>query len=238
MKVAWRYILQKWKRGTGRKKSTIPKDIFPELLKELTAKIEENGGNNLKAGFRKCGIVPLNKMIVLNRLPDANLEREDLEQEKANIDTAFTDMFKELRYSDESQPRKRKRMDIMPGRSVIGADFANANENDNEGENSNAVLIEEPNTSNKKNSISAENYKIGDFVIYMYEGELFPGQVTVPKQRGCRIKSFIKCGRNWKWPETSSEKFIWSKNIKKTISAPLQLKKGVMKIPELKEHWG
>ena len=24
LKVAWRYILQKWKRGTGRKKSTVP----------------------------------------------------------------------------------------------------------------------------------------------------------------------------------------------------------------------
>ena len=33
MKMAWRAILQDWKKGTGRNEPTIPKNKFPSLLK-------------------------------------------------------------------------------------------------------------------------------------------------------------------------------------------------------------
>ena len=34
LKEAWRNILFKWKKGDGRKEASIPKSIFPSLLKK------------------------------------------------------------------------------------------------------------------------------------------------------------------------------------------------------------
>jgi len=68
IKVSWRQILEMWKKtGAGRKQATVPKDVFPSLLKELTETTKERASENIKAGFEKCGIVPLNKMKVISR---------------------------------------------------------------------------------------------------------------------------------------------------------------------------
>lgn len=62
MKKSWRGILTKWKESkSGSKYPTIPKDIFPALLRELIESLKTNQGQNLKAGFEKCEIVPLSK---------------------------------------------------------------------------------------------------------------------------------------------------------------------------------
>ena len=49
-----------------------------------------------------------------------------------------------------------------------------------------------------------------DFIIYRYEGEIFPGQVTGvhPKGKGARIKVFDKyctCAGGWRWPKQTDE---------------------------------
>ena len=60
-KVAWQKILNDYhKTKVGQKESSVPKDIFPQLLTKLVKTLEEGKGKeNLTAGFRKCGIVPL-----------------------------------------------------------------------------------------------------------------------------------------------------------------------------------
>lgn len=55
MKVAWRQILQKWKKTDGRSLSCVPKGCFPRLLKLLMDQININSENNIRAGFRKTG---------------------------------------------------------------------------------------------------------------------------------------------------------------------------------------
>jgi len=47
MKIAWRDILSKWKRGEGRKKSCVPKESFPALLHSLGNKIMDPINLNL-----------------------------------------------------------------------------------------------------------------------------------------------------------------------------------------------
>lgn len=42
---------------SGSRYPTIPKDVFPALLKELMESLKPSQGKNLKAGFEKCGIV-------------------------------------------------------------------------------------------------------------------------------------------------------------------------------------
>ena len=73
MKQAWRGILERWKKGAGSLSSTIPKDVFPRLLKDLTNKIQERQSCNIISGFRECGLVPLNRAKVISKLPKEQL---------------------------------------------------------------------------------------------------------------------------------------------------------------------
>ncbi|KAH9643133.1 hypothetical protein HF086_010585 [Spodoptera exigua] len=73
MKQAWRSILQKWKETDGRNLSSIPKGCFPRLLKLLIDQLNINANSNIRAGFKKTGIVPLNSEEVISRLPNAEI---------------------------------------------------------------------------------------------------------------------------------------------------------------------
>jgi len=66
LKKAWCTILKNWKKGPGQKQAIVAKDNFLQLLKQLTEKIKANADSNLIAGFRKCGLVPLNRNKVLD----------------------------------------------------------------------------------------------------------------------------------------------------------------------------
>lgn len=122
LKGAWRKILEKWKMREGRKSASIPKDKFPILVKELMMKIEDNKVANVKAGFRKSGIYPLNRNEVLSRLPQMPVGTEATEAAK-HVSRAVVEVLKELRYSTPTKQRKRKRIVVTAGKSVIGADF-------------------------------------------------------------------------------------------------------------------
>lgn len=79
MKKAWRKILTKWKESkSGSKFTTIPKDTFSTLLRELMESLKDNQKHNLKAGFEKCGIFPLNKDKLLDRLPENQTVEKEL----------------------------------------------------------------------------------------------------------------------------------------------------------------
>lgn len=71
MKMAWRPILARWKKK-GATQSSIPKDTFPRLLMELMDQLSTNTPDNLKSGFAKCGIFPLDRQKVLSRLPETS----------------------------------------------------------------------------------------------------------------------------------------------------------------------
>lgn len=106
LKIAWREILLKWKKGEGRKKSSIPKSTFPTLLKRLIDAIEPNSKKNILYGFKKGGIVPLNRQEVLRCLPEEPNEVEDVEVEAAN--NSILDLLKELRYTQTPKSRDPK----------------------------------------------------------------------------------------------------------------------------------
>lgn len=79
MKIAWHNILSTWKKCEGRALPTIPKNVFPKLLKKLLETMEPSTKQNILAGFMKAGISPLNKDEVLNRLPENNIRQEEKE---------------------------------------------------------------------------------------------------------------------------------------------------------------
>nr|CAH7717026.1 unnamed protein product [Callosobruchus chinensis] len=116
MKKAWRAILTKWKEtSAGSKFTTIPKDMFPTLLKELMICLEENQKENLMAGFAKCGICPFSKQTLLDRLP------QNRPVDHNAIGDSFLEQLEKKRadYLTTDGPRKkRKKLQVAPGKSV------------------------------------------------------------------------------------------------------------------------
>nr|XP_047139688.1 uncharacterized protein LOC124815264 [Hydra vulgaris] len=59
LKTAWHKIITEYKDSlAGCTKTSLEKQRFPELSNKLMIAIEPNQANNLKSGFRKCGISP------------------------------------------------------------------------------------------------------------------------------------------------------------------------------------
>lgn len=115
LKIAWRKILLQWKKGPGRKEAAIPKSIFPRLLKQLMECIMPNAKLNIIAGFRKTGLIPLNKEEVLKQLPNENLQHH----ESQAINTSILELLKEMRYSEKrTQKPRNKKLPVVPGKSV------------------------------------------------------------------------------------------------------------------------
>nr|CAH7719079.1 unnamed protein product [Callosobruchus chinensis] len=73
LKIKWRQVLTEWKQSeSGKSVSTLPKDIFPRLLKKALDNIEPHVRENIKAGFKKADIYPISKDEVLKRLPSSS----------------------------------------------------------------------------------------------------------------------------------------------------------------------
>jgi len=123
MKKIWRSILTTWKESkSGSKYPTIPKDLFPTLLNELINRLEENKTQNLVSGFKKCGIYPINKQCLLDRLPN-NLSEHD----NSIISEAFIDQLESKRteYLGTSNIKRRKKLQVPSGKSITVNDVTN-----------------------------------------------------------------------------------------------------------------
>lgn len=122
MKKIWRGILTRWKESkSGSKYPTIPKDTFPTLLKELMTSLKENKAQNLISGFKKCGIYPLNRQILLDRLP----ENQTAVNEHI-VGEAFLEQLEKKRadFLGIGAPKKRrKKLQVPAGRSISTADL-------------------------------------------------------------------------------------------------------------------
>ncbi|CAG5034100.1 unnamed protein product [Parnassius apollo] len=76
-----------------------------------------NAEKNIKAGFRKCGIVPLDANQVIARLP---LQEEDEEVKKKAMNDSVLSLLKEMRYGSMNirEPQKKRKLDVVAGKSV------------------------------------------------------------------------------------------------------------------------
>jgi hypothetical protein len=120
MKVAWRKILTDFKQSKkGANCGALPKDLFPKLLKKLMDSLLENGKENMKSGFRKAGICPLDRDQVLHRIPTNETTDMDV-----SLSDSFTEYLKEMRGGDMNvQKQRRKKVNVTPGKSVSADDF-------------------------------------------------------------------------------------------------------------------
>ena len=113
------------------------KSVFPRLLKQFCNEVclfnEPN--ENLKSGFRKCGIYPLNAGSVLERLPGGLTGSQTAEDSASAVSSAIVNMLQSMRTPPESNRRRKKRVDVAPGKSISTSDLRDAVESNVENEN-------------------------------------------------------------------------------------------------------
>jgi len=122
LKTAWRKIITEYKDSpAGCTKTSLQKQHFPELLNKLLIAVEPNQAKNLKSGFRKCGVYPVND----NKLLSQYRKRESYDEEF--LEDAFK-VFLQEKYktmqSVETKKRKRK-LSVPAGKSVGTEDLEN-----------------------------------------------------------------------------------------------------------------
>ena len=107
MKRMWRDVLSAW-RSEFRRTGDISKEIFPSLMEKLDRKVRETVSENLKSGFRACGIYPLDRNEALKRLPDyANNSTLILEECTNALNETLIELLKENRGCSEKQKLER-----------------------------------------------------------------------------------------------------------------------------------
>ena len=109
LKKSWRKALLEWKLRSQNAYRSLPKTMFPAQLSLALDGISDISANVL-SGFRKCGIIPLNRDEALSQLPrtaNASTPRRSLD---AEISESFIEFFKEHRFPYQAEPiTKRKR---------------------------------------------------------------------------------------------------------------------------------
>lgn len=79
-------------------------------------------------GFRKCGIVPFNPSIVVDRLPVKKTGLSEADNEKQisrSVSETVVDMLSTMRYGDKTAKItvKRKKLNVAPGKGVTPETF-------------------------------------------------------------------------------------------------------------------
>ena len=69
---------------------------------------------------------------------------------------------------------------------------------------------------------ATDDVNVGDWVIVMYDGKMYPGRVTAISEMGSKKVSVMRSAfpSGWKWPVEVNEIYYEDENIKKKISPP------------------
>uniref|UniRef100_A0A1B0GJE9 HTH CENPB-type domain-containing protein n=1 Tax=Lutzomyia longipalpis TaxID=7200 RepID=A0A1B0GJE9_LUTLO len=119
VKYKWKSILQCWKLQSSHRASTIPKERFPYLLKELMTALSSMPVN-LKSGFRKTGLYPLDRNVVLRRLPSYVNSSDSITSVVTDVFMSFLENTR-LKVTETRTQRKRK-LNVPPGKSISAKD--------------------------------------------------------------------------------------------------------------------
>lgn len=266
LKCHWRKVLDEWKSSpAGQKLPTVPKNVFPILLKKLWHKMQANSAENLKAGFKKAGIFPTDETQVLQRLPSfKHLDLAPLDP--AIISDSFVqyleDKRKEVVHQEKGKGRKKK-LNIEAGKSISAEEVLQKvsepstsktkcrrkkqpSDSETESDESNILyasdLGELSDEASTKDMQHRNDYvpQPGDYVVVKYEGESWPGQITSIQEDGAYVKCLARCGHSWKWPEIEDCIFYSKNEIEFQIQPPQKMstKRALYRVPELEDKWG
>ena len=112
--------------------TTLPKDSFPGLLRKLVSKIEDpgRGSANLKAGFIKTGIYPLNRVKVLDMLPQETAGRSaGADLDSNDMSDSLVAFLQHMRHRPNKRTiQRRQKLKVEAGKSVSADHFESEEE--------------------------------------------------------------------------------------------------------------
>ncbi|CAH1979207.1 unnamed protein product [Acanthoscelides obtectus] len=259
LKIAWRQVLSDWKNSEeGVRNTNIQKQFFPPLLLKLMEIITPYAEANLKAGFRKCGIFPLNIEEVLSRIPRSTCNPDV-------VQSAFLESLEAKRTAiTNTTTKRRKKINVPAGKSVsadesiiteetsldeLTASFSRQDEDvvfdDNSSDDVNFEELDKDQQIEKefmsfiegqKNEFHFANVirEVGRFVVFSYMGQLFPGEIVAFDDEKVTINAMEKSLKMWKWPSRRDElTYPWS-DVLGGIATPKKIsKRGTFSVPEL-----
>ena len=120
------------------KESSVPKTVFPRLLKELTNELNKE---NLISGFKMCGTYPLDCNQVLNHLPS----EENPQEANLQIDKCLINILKSASGKNDAALKRGKKLPFAPGRDISVStekDTESEDEQANESEDESVMDIE------------------------------------------------------------------------------------------------
>lgn len=105
-KMAWSRVLTAWKTKHA---GTLGKAQFPHHL-SLALESMQNTPSILKSGFRKCGLIPINRNPVLATLPQSDLNSSA----ESDIDRSFREFLAQNRFptSTPNEKQRKKRLQV------------------------------------------------------------------------------------------------------------------------------
>lgn len=122
----------------------------------------------------------------------------------------ITDFMREMEHEEEEDRREQMLLTIAEGKG-----------------NMNELLNLEPVVK-----------KVGEYVIFTYEEEFFPGRIISFDEHEVTISSMQKSLKSWKWPPHEDvHKYDWEDVMGRINPPKLISKRGFFEIPELKYVW-
>lgn len=80
--------------------------------------------------------------------------------------------------------------------------------------------------------------EVGEFVVFKYEGEQFPGRIVKFNDKEVTITSMQKSLKSWKWPEPEDiHNYPWEDVVGRIEPPKLKSKRGFFLVPELDRLW-
>lgn len=165
-KIHWRNVIDGWKSTEqGLRSSTVQKNIFPTLLSKLWEKVIPRTEENLKAGFKKTGIYPVDAAPLLARLPGFK-NPEQTESSASNDPSLVPQSFMEFleRKRQETVAIKagvrKKKLNVQAGKSISSEEVLKLSLPSTS--KSLAGQNKKPGRKPKKNEHSSESSESGD----------------------------------------------------------------------------
>ncbi|KAJ8963604.1 hypothetical protein NQ314_005504 [Rhamnusium bicolor] len=219
LKIAWRKVLSDWKdTAEGMRNTNIQKENFPPLLSKMMEIITPHVEDNLKAGFRKCGIFPLNIEQVLSRIPRNTCNPDTVQSEflktleaKRSVCADELMVTEEIPIDEPTTSLSRQEDDmVFDDNSSDDIDFQEL-ANEEEKENQFMNFLEGKTSQYNDVHFAKVVREVGRFIVFSYEGQLYPGEIVAFDDKTVTINSMQRSLKMWKWPSKRDElTYPWS----------------------------
>ena len=249
-------MLSTWKEN-NQTSSALPKPEFPKLLKRLEESIEMRRVDNVISGFRKCGLIPLDRNAVLKRLPG---HKEIGEISSEDLSAGVLEMLRKNSSPPTMRRTKRSKVNVAPGKSVCtndfddggdtvnGADLVNDDTSSEESEDEELNGNEDEVLAGVKKVVLQEIHA-GDWVVVNFADptlnrKLYLGRIEQQTSRRSFLGEFLRAkGRSdgyqflFFYPENEDICEFDYEQVVGKVEPPITMRRGIMKFKCDSSQW-